>query len=71
MCFSLIWLISYEFLPGKEDDMRRKIIKEECFTFVRLLVRKLKLIGVGVWDVEWCGVGGRLMITLPGQIVLS
>ena len=33
---SLIWLISYELLIGKKDDMCRKITKEECLTFVRL-----------------------------------
>ena len=36
MSFSLIWLISYDFLTGKGDDMCRKIVKEEYFTFVRL-----------------------------------
>ena len=36
MSFSLIWLISYEFLTGKRDDMCRKIVKEEYFTFVTL-----------------------------------
>ena len=38
MSFFLIWLISY--LTGKGDDMCRKIVKEEYFTFVRL--RKCK-----------------------------
>ena len=33
MSFSLIWLIS---MTGKGDDVCRKIVKEEYFTFVRL-----------------------------------
>ena len=36
MSFSQIGLISYEFLTSKGDDMCRKIVKEEYFTFVRL-----------------------------------
>ena len=32
MSFSLIWLISYEFLTGKGDDMCINIVKEEHFT---------------------------------------
>ena len=38
MFFSLIGPISYmyEFPTGKGDDMCRKIVKEEYFTFVRL-----------------------------------
>ena len=36
MSFFLIWLISYEFLIGKGDDMCRKLVEEEYFTFVRL-----------------------------------
>ena len=36
MSFSLIWMISYEFLTIKGDGMCRKIVKEEYFTFVRL-----------------------------------
>ena len=34
MYFSLIWLIGFEFLPGKGDDMCKKIVKDEYFTFV-------------------------------------
>ena len=36
MSFSLIWLISYEFLTGKGDNICEKIVKEEYFIFVRL-----------------------------------
>ena len=36
MTFSLSWLISYEFLTGKGDDLCRKIVKKEYFTFVGL-----------------------------------
>ena len=36
MSFSLIWLISYEFLTGKEVNMYRNIVKEAYFTLVRL-----------------------------------
>ena len=38
MALSPIWLISYEFLTGKGDNMRGKIVKEEYFTFVRLVM---------------------------------
>ena len=43
MFFSLIWLISYEFLTSKGDDICRKIVKEEYFT---LLDQKCKTHGV-------------------------
>ena len=36
MSIALIWLISYEFLTSKGDDMCSKIVKGEYFTFVRL-----------------------------------
>ena len=35
MYFSLISLISYEFLTGKGDNMCRKIVNGEYFTFGR------------------------------------
>ena len=40
MSFSLIWLISYEFLLDKGDGMHRKIVKKVYFTLFRLEKKK-------------------------------
>ena len=47
MSYSLIWLSSSEFVPGKGDDMCRKLAKEEYLTFS--LDKKAKTHNLGFW----------------------
>ena len=58
MSFSLLWLVSYEFLTGK-GDMCSKIVKEKYFTFVRLEMQN---------SYRCCAVKTSLLHFLPKQL---